>query len=235
MVGERTWGLRVAVNRLRQVGRWLRRMVLVCCFLAGIGLSLPVVVALLAPKGAGDTPQADLIMVFPGTPERIAAGLQLASDGHAAKLAISGISEKDLSARAEHFELLGKVTLVGSAKSRSTFEDVFNTRAIVRREGVHSLLLVTSTWHIPRSVFLLKCFLLGSGVTVHVVAVEDPRFLVETREALRLQAKLAVSETVKCWGSTLEMTWSLITGSLLLDMPRCHEVSGFIKRRVLFG
>lgn len=218
-----------------KIGGWLRRLVLVGCMLVGIGLSLPAGVAFLAPNDVGDNPNADLAMVFPGTPERISAGLHLARDGHVRVLAISGVGEKGLAAMAVRFGLPEGVTLAGSAKSRSTFEDVFNARAIVRQQGVHSLLLVTSSWHIPRSVFLLRCFLFGSGVTVQVVPVDDPRLVVETKRSLRLQAKFAVNEGVKCWGSTLEMTWSLLTGSLLLDIPRCREMSEFIKRWVLFS
>ncbi|MDD2540711.1 MAG: hypothetical protein PHH28_06665, partial [Desulfuromonadaceae bacterium] len=78
---------------------------------------------------------------------------------------------------------------------------------------------VTSAWHVPRSSFLLKCFLLGSGVTVRVVPVEDPRINAVPSEAWKLRAKLAFNEGVKSWGSTAEITWSIFTGCLLRDVP----------------
>lgn len=208
---------------------------LACITLAGIALFLPLGIVILAPDASQAGSKADLIMVFPGTPDRIAAGFQLAQTGCASKLAISGVGVKGLEAQAAQFGRPAGVKFVGSSKSRSTFEDVVNARKIVRQHGVRSVLLVTSNWHVPRSSFLLKCFLLGSGVTVQVVPVDDPRTLTGTKDAQRLRTKLAVNEAVKCWGSTVEMTWSILTGTLLLDVPRCQELSNFIKRRMLFA
>ena len=214
---------------------WKWRIVLACFTLAGIALLLPLGIVLFAPDASQAGAKADLIMVFPGTPDRIAAGFQLAQTGCASKLAVSGVGVKGLEAQAAQFGRPAGVEFVGSSKSRSTFEDVFNTRKIVRQHGVRSVLLVTSNWHVPRSSFLLKCFLLGSGVTVQVVPVDDPRTITGTKEARIRQTKLAFNEAVKCWGSTMEMAWSILTGTLLLDVPRCQEFSNFIKRKVLFA
>jgi len=210
-----------------------RKMILACFILAVIGLGLPLGIALLAPEASPVGAKADLIMVFPGTPHRIAAGIQLAQAGAASKLAISGLGQKDLEAQADRLGRPAGIALVASPKSRSTFEDAFNTRALVRQQGIRSLLLVTSTWHVPRSSFLLKCFLLGSGVTVRVVPVEDPRINAVPSEAWKLRAKLAFNEGVKSWGSTAEITWSIFTGCLLRDVPGFHELSKFLKRIIL--
>ena len=212
-----------------------RKMILACFILAGIGLGLPLGIALLAPEASPVGAKADLIMVFPGTPQRIAAGFQLAQAWAASKLAISGLGQKDLEAQAARFGNPAGVALVASPKSRSTFEDVFNTRAMVRQHGARSLLLVTSAWHMPRSSFLLQCFLFGSGVTVQVVPVEDPRINTGASEAWQLQAKLALNEAVKFWGSATETTWSILTGSLLRDVPGFHELSTSLKRKFLFA
>lgn len=225
----------MALKRNAALLVWTWRITVLACFiLAGLGLLLPLGIVLLAPEAAPCGEQADLIMVFPGTPHRIAAGFQLAQAGAASKLAISGLGQQDLEAQAARFGRPAGVALVVSAKSRSTFEDVFNTRALVRRHGARSLLLVTSAWHVPRSSFLLKCFLLGSGVTVRVVPVEDHRIKFGTSEARTRQAKLAFNEGVKCWGSTVEMTWAMLTGTFLRDVPYFHELSKLLKRKILF-
>lgn len=78
-----------------------RKMILACFILAGIGLGLPLGIALLAPEASPVGAKADLIMVFPGTPRRIAAGFELAQAGAASKLAISGLGQKDLEAQAD--------------------------------------------------------------------------------------------------------------------------------------
>lgn len=204
------------------------------CGLVGIGLLLPIGTFLLAPVPRPSSDKFDLIMVFPDTPERIAAGFKLAQDGYAPLFAISNAGLKSLEADARNYGRPTAVEFVTSPKSRSTFEDAFNTREIVRQHGVRSLQLVTSAWHMPRSYFLLKCLLSGTGVVVRTAPVEDPRTAPGGRQASILRAKLAVNETVKCWGSTLEMTWSLLTGRLLLDFPSCHKCSEFIKKKILF-
>jgi len=224
----------VALKTYAKLIVWTWIIVIRPCFiLAGLGLLLSLGIALLAPEASPVGAKADLIMVFPGTPHRIAAGFQLAQAGAASKLAISGLGQKSLEAQAARFGNPAGVALVASAKSRSTFEDVFNARALVRQHGIRSLLLVTSAWHVPRSSFLLKCFLLGSGVTVRVVPVEDPRINGGSSEAWKLQAKLAFNEGVQSWGSTAEMTWAMLTGSLLRDVPGFHELSKFLKQKIL--
>ena len=235
-VAHRSSLLSIALKIYTELNKLKWRIVLVCFILAGMMLLLPLPlgIVLSAPEAAPSCEKADLIMVFPGTPRRIAAGFQLARAGAASKLAISGVGLKGLEAQTARLGTPAGVALVASAKSRSTFEDVFNTRTLVREHGVRSLLLVTSAWHVPRSSFLLNCFLLGSGVTVRVVPVENPRINSGTNDARKLQAKLAFNEGVKCWGSTAEMTWAMLTGTLLGDVPGFHELSKFLKRKVLF-
>lgn len=210
------------------------KIMLICCTLAGVSLALPLATLLFVPDAAPSGSKADLIMVFPGAPNRVTTGFSLAQNGSAAKLAISGLGTQDLETLAVQFGKPAGIEYLRSAKSRSTFEDVFNTREIVRRNGIHSVLLVTSGWHAPRSYFLLKCFLLGSGVTIRVATVDDPHTPAGGKTARTLRTKLIINEAVKCWGSMAEMTWSLLTGTLLLDIPRFHEFSGYLKRKILF-
>jgi hypothetical protein len=190
---------------------------------------------LFSPDAPPGPVKADLIMIFPGGPERIATGFQLAKAGYAAKLAISNAGLKGLEANATHFGAPAAVTFVASSRSRSTFEDVFNTREIVRQHNVRSLLLVTSAWHIPRSYFLLRCFLAWTGVTVQVIPVEDLRAATGDWNAAVFQVKVAINEGIKCWGSSAELVWSLLTDRLLLDIPLVQKISTAIKQKVLFS
>jgi vancomycin permeability regulator SanA len=60
-------------------------------------------------------------------------------------------------------------------KSRSTFEDVYQTAKVIKENQFSSVIVVTSSYHLPRSLFLLKVYLkiLGQDVRIQGFAVVE--------------------------------------------------------------
>lgn len=181
----------------------------------------------------GNTPirKADLIVVFPGDPERIAAGHTLAKAGYAPNLSVVNWSQAQFQKQMQRYGDLPAIQLITGGKSRSTFEDVYNAKQIISQHNYHSIVLVTSSYHLPRALFLLKTSLLGSGLKVDV-----QHYPVAMREKLNSPKaiKLFCNEIIKLWGSTAEMVGCRITDSLLLDSPGFFKIRQFIKTRFLF-
>jgi uncharacterized SAM-binding protein YcdF (DUF218 family) len=167
--------------------------------------------------------QADLIMVFSGTSARTEAGFRLAREGYGRNLAVSGYNLDQLRTVAEKHEHPAELGLLAQGKSRSTFEDAYNTRQIVGQNHLDSVLLLTSDYHLPRAYLLTRLMLLGTGVSVHPSAIS----------ASPLRGKLLAQEMVKFWGGLGEMAGYLLTGRLLLDVPLLQRTSTFLKKKAL--
>lgn len=184
---------------------------------------------------AADDQKADLVMVFPGDTNRIETALRLAAEGRGTMLAVSGLTVNTLENRTASQTNLQHLMLIGTDKSRSTFEDVLNVSRVVRQYKIHSLLLVTSDYHIPRSYFLLRCYLAGSGIAIYTVPVPDwPLGNATTVRIWQERAMSFVNESLKFWGSSVEMGWMMLTGKPLLDEPFFLKLHYFVKRKFLF-
>ncbi|MGW8193917.1 MAG: YdcF family protein [Desulforhopalus sp.] len=175
---------------------------------------------------------AELLVVFPGEQQRLLSGCDLAAEGLAPILMVVSLPANQLAeicSRHNDPPAGGTTRTISSAKSRSTFEDVYNTITAIERYNITSVILVTSAYHLPRAMFLLKTSLAlkGRDVTVqfHPVAAEL---------ALRRKLRLYFNEYAKLFGSTAEMTWYFSTGHLMLDSPRLRELRAFLKNHLLF-
>jgi uncharacterized SAM-binding protein YcdF (DUF218 family) len=71
---------------------------------------------------------------------------------------LSGAYEGDAAASARFFSIFGIAPerLVGEATSRTTYENVVNTKDILVREKLQGCLLITSAFHMPRAVGLFR-------------------------------------------------------------------------------
>ncbi len=64
-------------------------------------------------------------------------------------------------------------SVVIEPEARTTFENALLTGDIIQKEGFKKVLLVTSSYHMPRSLLLLKLKLNGSGTEIGVHKVSD--------------------------------------------------------------
>jgi uncharacterized SAM-binding protein YcdF (DUF218 family) len=71
---------------------------------------------------------------------------------------ISGIYEGDAAASERFFPLfgIGKERLVEETQSRTTFENAINTKQLLESQGLSNCLLITSGFHMPRSVGIFR-------------------------------------------------------------------------------
>ncbi len=175
--------------------------------------------------------KADVIVVFPGETGRIEAGYTLVKEGYATDLAVVSYSPAQTEKMAKSQNDTTKVRLITGGMGRSTFEDVYNATQIINQHQYHSIILVTTSYHMPRALFLLKTFLLSSGLKVNV---QYYPVKMAADKSTSLLMRLAYNEMVKFWGSTMEMLSFQLTDTLLMDSPRAFQVKQYIKKRLLF-
>ncbi|MSO91055.1 MAG: YdcF family protein [Acetobacteraceae bacterium] len=103
---------------------------------------------------------ADGIVVLTGGPDRIEAGLRLLADDRAAQLLISGVGRgpefSGLAHRAglDPDPLAGRVTLGRFATSTRTNAE--ETAYWAHDKNIHSLIVVTAAYHMPRAMVELR-------------------------------------------------------------------------------
>jgi uncharacterized SAM-binding protein YcdF (DUF218 family) len=119
---------------------------------------------------------ADGIVALTGGADRIETALHLLAQGRARVLLLSGIG-----GRAEFAELAHRAGLDPTPwatqvtlgrKATSTRGNAAETATWVRENGIHSLIVVTAGYHMPRAITELARAI--PGVTLHPVAVVPP-------------------------------------------------------------
>lgn len=135
---------------------------------AGFGLFL----AALPPDPA-DPPRGAGIVVLTGGTGRVGEGLRLLEADPSARLLVSGVHQAtgfaDL-VRGEGRDgeaLVGRVTLGRTA--RSTRGNAEETAAWARAEAIDTLIVVTSAYHMPRALLLLRRALPEARLVPHPV------------------------------------------------------------------
>jgi len=169
------------------------------------------------------TPQkSELIVVFPGGKERMEAALDLVETGLGEHLAVINKTKKRLKQEIERKNESEKAVLLTGEESRSTFEDVYRASQLIRVHNFRTVTLVTSSYHMPRALFLFKAHLLSSGLDVkvyyHCVTID--------RQILApIFTGHFYNEIFKMWGSMMELTGNFITGRLMYDSPWFDTIS----------
>jgi uncharacterized SAM-binding protein YcdF (DUF218 family) len=133
-----------------------------------LGLGLGVLAGVLALVGgfawfvhaAGVRAQppghTDAIVAFTGGPERVETALRLLASGRADRLLLSGIgggaelSELARRAGVDPLPLASRVTIDRSAAT--TRANAADTAGWARANGIHSLVVVTASYHMPRAI-----------------------------------------------------------------------------------
>ena len=170
-----------------------------------------------------------LVIVHPGlkTKERAEAAFRLVQELDQPSIALIGHQPKHIhQMNKNRFDLTG-VQVLECGKSRSTFEDVFFAHQLMEAGGFDSIIQVTSRYHMPRALFLMKLynFLAGDGATVYFHIVED-----QSERDEWYSAKLLINENIKLWGSLVEIGLYFGTKSLPLDYPLGKEILAFVDK-----
>jgi uncharacterized SAM-binding protein YcdF (DUF218 family) len=143
----------------------------------------------LADSRAQAPAHVDGIVAFTGGPDRVETALHLLADGRADRLLLSGIgggaelSELAHRAGVDPLTLAPRVTIDRTAAT--TKGNALATADWARRNDIHSLLVVTAAYHMPRALTELGRTL--PGVTLHPLPVAPPEQ--STDPPLRLMAE----------------------------------------------
>lgn len=121
-------------------------------------------------------PRADGIVVLTGGADRIQTALRLLQENRATRLLVSGAGTGVDLADLAHLSglhaapLAGRVTLGHAATS--TRGNALETAAWVSRYDIHSLIVVTAFYHMPRALIELHRVL--TGVALYPLPVQPP-------------------------------------------------------------
>ncbi len=131
---------------------------------------------LTSTRHAPPPPAADGIVALTGGAERVETALRLLAEGHAPRLLVSGTGGgallPELASRAglDPGELVPRVTL--GRRATTTRGNAEETAAWATDNGIHSLLVVTAGYHMPRAMTELSRAL--PGVALYPVPVTPP-------------------------------------------------------------
>ena len=113
---------------------------------------------------SGSSGLADGIVALTGDEERIAEAVRLLAEGKGRRLLISGVNKSTRtlelitlnSAGVEEPLLLFRCCVDLDKRALNTEANAFETTAWVRQQGFRSLIVVTSTYHMPRTLIELR-------------------------------------------------------------------------------
>ena len=157
---------------------------------------------------------ADAVVVFGGGAGRIEKGYELISNGYSKHLIISPAKPVSLVKYDNKYGWRQGFKHIYETKARTTFENAVYIKRLIAKHHFKSVLLVTSTWHMPRSYFLLKTQLLFSGIQIYRVVSDcssPGRILWWESPKIR---KLVYREFAELWGSVGEYFIYLLNGKL---------------------
>ena len=153
--------------------KWLLRIFLI--LLLSWSLGFLAFVCSLPHSPASLSEKTDAIVVLTGGAYRVDEGLSLLKEGHAGKLFISGVYkhtrlqdiQKNYSSR------LLECCVVLGYEARSTKENVVEVKKWLLANDFHSIRLVTSGYHMPRSIVEFKHVIPNVKILSHPVSGQE--------------------------------------------------------------
>ncbi len=127
---------------------------------------------------------ADAIVVLSGesSGSREETGVRLYREGCANLIIMSGglvgWRTTHASIMKEHAVYMGvpEENVVVEGRSETTYQNAVHTREIVKERGIHSILIVTSSYHMKRSLYIFRKVFRGTGVELYWCSSGVPYF-----------------------------------------------------------
>ena len=195
----------------------LKYMCILFCFLWLVA-TLQIGTAVYFKKSDPQLAPADLVVVFPGEKQRIESGLAIVKNNSHKSFMVTGLTQEGLKQLFKKNKVPETVTALPGGKSRSTFEDVYQTVKTIKENKIISITLVSSSYHLPRALFLLKLYLTISGEAVHI------------QYSFVNVPSQYINEVIKLWGSLVEMAGYYLTGELILNRPPVRKFQLYFKK-----
>jgi uncharacterized SAM-binding protein YcdF (DUF218 family) len=140
-----------------------------------------------------------VVVVFGGRTNRAPEAIRVARAAGCTQLIISD-TEQEWEALQPLLKRKPEMKVQLDYHAKTTDANARNTSWMVKKLGVKSIILVTSWYHMPRALFLMRLYLAGSGVKVTPVAAEKlPGHF--------WAVDLFWLEIVKFWGSLIRGLW----------------------------
>ena len=177
---------------------------------------------------------SDAILIFKGSEKRTETGYRLANQGVALRIVLSPASEAHLQKCAKKFQLRETVTSLYENQARTTFENALYTSRIIKSNKFRSVTLVTSDYHMPRSLALLRLLLTGHGVKIHIHQVKNRETGGWALLTDSFLMEIIYNEMVEFWGSLLEFFVWRITSEQTDISKDSSAVSSFLRSAMLF-
>jgi len=197
----------------RGVKKKLRYLLIVIVLVALVFLAQVIFFIYILSDSCQYSP-TDAIVVFAGTPSRIEKGYELTHNRYSKHLIISPAKPAALVKYDKKYGWREGFKHIYETKARTTFENAVYVKRLIEKHQFKSVLLVTSTWHLPRSYLLLKTQLLFSGVKIYRVGSDcasNGRPFWWGSPKIR---KLVYGEFAQLWGSAGEYFLYLLKGKL---------------------
>lgn len=178
------------------------------------------------PKAAAD---GDAVVVLTGGELRVREGLRLFGAGTGRRLLISGVNQattrRDLSHLTEVAPILFNCCVDVDYRARNTLSNAAETRGWLQAWGFHRLVVVTSNYHMPRSLMALSRALPGVELIPH--AVVSPRYRLAEWWRHPGAVKLVVVEYLKFLPAAVRLVASRIGAPIpqALPLPPAPEVT----------
>lgn len=202
---------------LLRIGLWSGAVVLALLF---IGL---LVFASAIPTSGREPRTADGMVVMTGTGVRITEAMRLLSEKKAKRLLISGVNPAVTAAAIKSLTAEGKALVSCCVdldrRALNTVGNAEETRDWADEHGYRSLIVVTSSYHMPRTLAELARVMPDYELTAYTVI--EPAFRVEHWWQTPRTARLVVSEYGKYLPAVVRLYASRLVrwGGSQLDVP----------------
>jgi uncharacterized SAM-binding protein YcdF (DUF218 family) len=159
--------------------RWLRRFLLWSCLIGGFAVAAGYVsfATGLSVTESRSPPRTDAIVVVTGGAQRIGDAVSLLNAERGRRLLISGVNEKTSREEQAKLNPSGREALACCVdldyRARNTIGNAIETRRWLRRHDFRSLLVVTSNYHMPRTLLELGHAMPGVRFVPHPVVTDQ--------------------------------------------------------------
>jgi uncharacterized SAM-binding protein YcdF (DUF218 family) len=198
---------------MKQLATWTTRLMMALIVAFGVGFA--VFAESVVRQPAGDPGQADAIVALTGGKDRIDEAVRLLVEGHGTRLLISGVnartSKQALRVEAPAPPELYDCCIDLGRQARDTIGNATETQAWVAAHGFRSLIIVTSHYHMPRSLAELERVLPGVALMPHVVVTE--RLHVDRWWRHAGTARVLFREYLKFIPAAARLYWTRVTGT----------------------